>query len=88
VAPPVAESVAAYGVLALPSGNVEFAIARIDRGVTVTIAVACKLGFAVLVAVMMAEVLLLTLGATKAPAFEIVPMLEDQVTAVLAVPVI
>jgi len=37
---------------------------------------------------MVAGVLLLTIGATKAPLLEIVPTLADQVTAVLAVPLV
>ena len=53
-----------------------------------TVAVACELGFAVLVAVILTLVLLLTLGATKAPVLEIVPTLADHVTAVLEVPLI
>jgi hypothetical protein len=37
---------------------------------------------------MVATVLLVTLGATKAPLLEIVPTLADQVTLVFAVPLI
>jgi len=72
----------------LPEGSVEFETAKATMGVTVTVAAACVPGFAVLVAVIVAEVLLVTLGATKAPVLEMVPMLADQVTAVLAVPLI
>ena len=53
---------------------------------TFTVAVACKLEFDVLVAVMVIAVLLVTLGATKAPLLEMVPALAVQVTPVLAVP--
>jgi hypothetical protein len=87
-APPVAESAAVYRVLVLPAGSAEFAIAKAAWGVTVTVAAACTLGFAVLVAVMVAEVLVVTLGATKTPLLEIVPTLADHITPVSAVPLI
>jgi hypothetical protein len=75
-------------VLTLPSGSAETAIANATAGVTVTDAAACTRGFAALAAVMVATVLLVTLGATKAPLLEIVPTLADQVTLVFAVPLI
>ena len=46
-----------------PSGSAEFAIANAAWGVTVTVTAAYELALAVLVAVMMTEVLLVTLGA-------------------------
>ena len=61
-------------------------IARAACGVTVTVAAAWELALATLVAVMVTEVVLVTLGAVKAPLLEIVPALADQVTAVSAVP--
>src|ERR1017187_3519805 len=64
------------------------AIAKEAWGLTVTVAAACKLGLAALVAVMVTEVLLVTLGAVNAPLLEIVPALADQVTDVFAVPLI
>ena len=68
----------------------EVAIARAACGVTgVTVAVAVaalELALATLVAVMVTEVVRVTLGAVKAPLLEIVPALADQVTAVSAVP--
>ena len=68
------------------SARAGVAIAKEAWGVTVTVAAACKLGLAALVAVMVTEVLLVTLGAVKAPLLEIVPALADQVTDVFAVP--
>jgi hypothetical protein len=55
-------------------------------GVTVAAASACVAEFDELVAVMVTEVLLETLGAVKTPVLEIVPALVDQVTAVSALP--
>jgi len=55
-------------------------------GITVTVAVACELGLAALAAVIVTEVLLVTLTGVKAPLLEILPELADQVTAVFAVP--
>lgn len=63
-------------------------MANAPAGVTVTVAAAWELVLATLVAVMTTEVLLVTLGAVKAPLLEMVPALADQVTAVLAVPLI
>ena len=77
---------ALYGVLALPAGSAEFAIANATFGVTVTIAEAEELALDVLVAVTVTEVFAVTFGATKAPVLVIVPALADQVTAVSAVP--
>jgi len=73
-------------VLVLASGSVEFAIVNAPRGLTITVTALCQLGLAALVAVMVTEVLLVTLGAAKAPLLEIVPVLADQVTAVFGVP--
>jgi hypothetical protein len=64
----------------------EVVIASALWGVTATVAVACELGLAVIVAVMVTEVLLVTLGAVKAPLLDTVPALADQVTEVSAVP--
>jgi hypothetical protein len=63
-------------------------MANAPAGVTVTVAVAWELVLARLVAVTTTEVLLVTLGAVNAPLLEMVPALADQVTAVLAVPLI
>src|ERR1700758_1058924 len=68
------------------AARAEVATAKGARGVTVTGAAACKLGLATLVAVMITEVFLVTLGAVKAPLLEMVPALADQVTDVSAVP--
>ncbi len=57
-----------------------------ETGYTVTVAVAYRLGLAALVAVIVTEVLLVTLLAVKSPLLEILPALADQVTAVFAVP--
>ena len=75
-------------MLASAAGRAEVAIAKEAWGVTATVAAACELGLAALVAVMVTEVLLVTLGAVKAPLLEIVPVLADQVTDVFAVPLI
>ena len=64
----------------------EVTIARAGCGVTVTVAAAWELALATLVAVMVTEVVLVTLGVVKAPLLEIVPALADQVTDVFAVP--
>src|ERR1039457_850035 len=64
----------------------EVMIARAACGVTVAVAAAWELALATLVAVKVTEVVLVTLGAVKAPLLEIVPALADQVTAVSAVP--
>src|SRR5579864_1156956 len=61
-------------------------IANETAGDTVTVAVACKLGLAALVAVIVTEVLLVIFVAVKTPLLVIVPALADQVTAVFAVP--
>ena len=74
-------------MLIVASGIVEFAIAKAATGVTVIVAVACTLGDAALVTVIVPGVSLVTLGATKAPVLEIVPTLADQVTLVFALPV-
>jgi hypothetical protein len=71
----------------LASGSVELAIARGATGVTVIVTVACTLGFALLVTVIVTGVLLDTLGATKAPVLEIVPPLAVHVTLVFELPV-
>jgi hypothetical protein len=66
----------------------EVVTAKGAREVTVTVAAACKLALATLVAVMITEVFLVTFGAVKAPLLEMVPPLADQVTDVSGVPLI
>jgi hypothetical protein len=61
-------------------------IAREAAGDTVIVAVACRLGLAALVAVIVTEVLLVIFFGVKTPLLEILPALADQVTAVFAVP--
>ena len=70
----------------MASGSVELTIVKATSGIIETAAVARKLGFVALVAVITAEVVLLTIGATKTPAPEIEPTLADHIAAVLAVP--
>ena len=86
--PPVADKLALYGVLALPTGSVEFVIAKTVWETTITVALALELALAVLVAVTVTEALVVTLGATKAPVLEIVPPVVDHVTPVSEVPLI
>jgi len=73
-------------MLASAAAREEVATAKGARGVTVTVAAACELALATLVAVMITEVLLVTGGAVKSPLLEMVPALADQVTDVSAVP--
>jgi hypothetical protein len=61
-------------------------MANAPIGVTLTVAVACKMGLTALVAVIVTEVWLVTLLGLKTPLLEILPALADQVTAVFAVP--
>src|ERR1700687_193577 len=68
------------------AARAEVATANGARGFTAAVAAACELDLATLVAVMITEVFLVTLGAVKAPLLEMVPALADQVTAVSAVP--
>jgi hypothetical protein len=55
-------------------------------GLTAATAAACVLEWLALVAVIVTEVLVVTLGAVKTPVLEIVPALADQITAVSALP--
>ncbi|HTM36889.1 MAG TPA: hypothetical protein VL156_09090 [Terriglobales bacterium] len=55
-------------------------IAVTELGLTLTVAVACLLVFATLVAVTVAVVLVVTEGAVNSPELEILPALADQVT--------
>jgi hypothetical protein len=75
-------------MLASAPARTDVAIAKEASGSTVTAAAACELLLATPVAVIITDVLLVTLGAVKTPLLEIVPALADQVTAVSAVPLI
>jgi hypothetical protein len=73
---------------ALATAKAEFVIDKGVAGLTVAVAEDCAWGLEVLVAVMVTDVLLATLGAVNSPLLEIVPALTDQVTPVFEDPLI
>lgn len=85
--PPVAERDAAYGTPVLASVKVEVSMDKPAIGVTTTFAVAFRMRFVVLVAVIITGVLLVTFGAVKLPSLEMVPAVAVHPMPVFGVPV-